>query len=62
MKVLLCDKCEKVLRVGSTVIYGGLALHEILEELALASISLNILNGEHFCSTKCVKDGLNESN
>lgn len=60
MKVILCDKCKKVLVESDRVIVAIAAKYEIGEdaEIYKQGISLSVLTGEHFCSVICLKESI----
>lgn len=58
MKVLLCDKCKKVLISGNEVIVASAIRHKISTdaEIYKGGVTTSVLTGTHFCSIKCLKE------
>ena len=58
MKVILCDRCKKVLKENDQVIVASIIGYYIDEnsEIYKDGIGASILVGTHFCSTKCLKE------
>ena len=60
MKVILCDKCKKVLLQSDQVIVASAVNYEIgmNAEINKEGISTSVLIGKHFCGSKCLKEGI----
>ena len=60
MKVILCDKCKKVLLQNDIVIVASAVSYgiDINAEINERGVSTSVLIGVHFCSTKCLKDNI----
>ena len=60
MKVILCDKCKKVLEWGDRVIVASAVRYEIMEgaNISEEGISVSVLTGDCFCSVVCLKESI----
>ena len=60
MKVILCDKCKKVLEECDKVIVASAVRHEvdINAEINAEGISVSVLTGDSFCSVVCLKESI----
>lgn len=60
MKVIVCDRCGVTLLVGDKGIYGAVILSEVLVDVSFNTqgVEVDLLNGVHFCSVKCVNESL----
>lgn len=60
MKVILCDKCRKVLEKGDKVIVASAVRYEIVGEveIGIGGISRPVLTGDSFCSVVCLKESI----
>ena len=60
MKVILCDKCKKVLKNGDKAILASAMMYEIVGEAELDEygIGIEVLTGELFCSVECLKESI----
>lgn len=60
MNVIKCDGCKKTLIRFDRVIIASAVEYEIGQDghVDKEGISLHILIGQHFCSTKCLKDSI----
>ena len=60
MKVILCDKCKKVLEECDKVIVASAVRHEvdINAEINAEGISVSVLTGDCFCSVACLKESI----
>ena len=61
MKVILCDKCKRMLKKKDKVIVASAMMYyiegnsEIYKE---DGIGIEVLTGEHFCSVECLRESI----
>jgi len=60
MRVILCDKCKTVLQEDDKIIVVSAVSYKLdaNNDIKWEGVNISVLNGEHFCSIKCVKESL----